>query len=72
MPMILYTFFDVYDLSGMTLAPFVTSSSSGFSGTRTTMAQLEPEAQMTEGLSIRASDLDSTGAAVADWLVQIQ
>ena len=33
MPMILYTFFDTYDLSGKTVALFCTSGGSGLSNT---------------------------------------
>lgn len=71
MPMILYTFFDTYDLSGKTIAPFVTSSSSGFSGTRSAMQELEPGAQLTDGLDIKERDLDSATQSVTAWLEQI-
>lgn len=50
MPMILYTFLDEYDLSGKTIAPFNTSGGSGFSGSLDTIAEMEPEAEITEGL----------------------
>ena len=38
MPMILYTFFDSYDLSSKTIAPFCTSGGSGLSGTVNTVS----------------------------------
>ncbi|MBD5560679.1 MAG: flavodoxin [Clostridia bacterium] len=72
MPMILYTFLEGTDLSGKTIAPFVTSSSSGFSGTRSTMESLEPDAQFTDGLDLKERELDTTDQAVSDWLAQIQ
>ena len=43
MPRILYTFFDTYDLSGKTIAPFCTSGGSGLSGTPGTIAKLDEE-----------------------------
>ena len=49
MPMILYTFLDEYDFSGKTIAPFVTSGGSGFSGTIGTIERMEPNAAVTEG-----------------------
>ena len=48
--MILYTFLDAYDLSGKTIAPFNTSGGSGFSGSLDTIEEMEPEAELTEGL----------------------
>ena len=52
--MIMYTFLDEYDLSGKTIAPFNTSGGSGFSGSLDTIAEMEPEAEITEGLSLEA------------------
>src|SRR5699024_1923418 len=49
MPRILYTFFDNYDLSGKTIAPFATSGGSGISGAVESIRELEPEATVTEG-----------------------
>lgn len=68
MPMIVYSFFDEYDLSGKTLAPFCTSGGSGFSGTINTMETLEPDATITEGLHIRDSAAENPGEAVTEWL----
>ena len=47
MPMILYTFFDTYDLSGKTVALFCTSGGSGLSGTVNEVKSLEPNATVT-------------------------
>jgi flavodoxin len=68
MPMILYSFLDEYDLAGKTIAPFVTSSSSGLSGTVSSIQNAEQDATVTEGLSIRENDLDDTENAVSEWL----
>ena len=68
MPMILYTFLDEYDFSGKTIAPFVTSGGSGFSGSIGTIESMEPEATVTEGLSLGSSQAAEPAAAVTEWL----
>ena len=70
MPMILYTFFDTYDLSGKTVAPFCTSGGSGFSNTIRAMESLEPDARMLEGLHIGSSGAAAPADRVAGWLGQ--
>ena len=71
MPMILYTFLDEYDFSGKTIAPFVTSGGSGFSGSIGTIESMEPEATVTEGLSLGSSQAAEPAAAVTEWLAAI-
>ncbi len=68
MPMILYTFFDSYDLSGKTIAPFCTSGGSGLSNTVNSIKELEPEADVLEGLHIGSSSASDPENAVSDWL----
>lgn len=68
MPMILYTFFDSYDLSGKTIAPFCTSGGSGLSGTVDSIKELEPDAEVLEGLHIGSSSASDPEAAVSAWL----
>lgn len=68
MPMILYTFFDTYDLSGKTIAPFCTSGGSGLSNTVNSIKELEPDADVLEGLHIGSSSASDPGNAVSDWL----
>ena len=71
MPMIMYTFLDTYDLSGKTLAPFVSSGGSGFSNTISSMKEAEPNATITEGLSLSSSASKNPSGAVTDWLAEI-
>lgn len=71
MPMIIYTFFDEYDLSGKTIAPFNTSGGSGFSDSLDTIAEMEPDAQITEGLSLGSSEAEDCADAVSGWLSSI-
>ena len=72
MPMVLYTFLDTYDLSGKTIAPFVTSGGSGFSNTISTIKSMEPDADIEDGLAIRDSASDDSEDAVADWLEKLK
>lgn len=68
MPMPIYTFLDNYDLSGKTIAPFVTSGGSGLSGTSSTIQSEESKATVTEGLSIRDDDARNSKSDVTAWL----
>ncbi|MCD2492905.1 NAD(P)H-dependent oxidoreductase [Lacrimispora sp. NSJ-141] len=72
MPMILYSFLDEYDLSGKTIAPFVSSGGSGFSGTLKAIADAEPGAAITDGLSLSSEASKNPGSAVTDWLADIR
>lgn len=71
MPMILYTFFDTYDLSGKTVALFCTSGGSGLSNTVNEVNTLEPDATVTQGLHISGSRASDPDDAVRDWLREI-
>lgn len=71
MPMIIYSFLDQYDLSGKTIAPFVTSGGSGLSGTPRTIQNAEPNATVTEGLSVRDSNSENSQSDVNEWLSEI-
>ena len=71
MPMILYSFFDSYDLSGKTVALFCTSGGSGLSGSVNEVKALEPESIVTTGLHIGSGAADNPDDAVARWLEEI-
>ncbi len=68
MPMILYTLFDSYDFSGKTIAPFCTSGGSGLSDTVNSIKELEPEADVLDGLHIGDSASSEPDSAVGEWL----
>lgn len=72
MPMILYTFFDSYDFSGKTIAPFCTSGGSGLSGTVNSIKELEPEAEVLDGLHIGDSASSDPDGAVEEWLESLR
>ncbi len=68
-PMIIYTFFDKYDLSGKTIIPFNTHMGSGDGGTYETIRELEPGATVLEGLPVEMRDAENSSARVVErWL----
>lgn len=71
MPMSIYTFLDDYDLSGKTIAPFITHGGSGLSGTPNKIKNEEPNATVTEGLAVSGSNASNSRSAVNDWLAKI-
>lgn len=68
MPMPIYTFLDEYDLSGKTIAPFITHGGSGLSGTDENIQEEEPDATVTEGLAIYGDNAENSQSEVEDWL----
>lgn len=68
MPMPIYTFLDTYDLSGKTIAPFITHGGSGLSKTPENIRKEEPGATVTEGLAIYGSRASSSQSEVTAWL----
>lgn len=70
-PMPIYTFLDNYDLSGKTIAPFITHGGSGLSGTPKNIQEEEPDATVTEGLSIYGDEVENSQSDVRDWLNSI-
>lgn len=72
MPRILYSLFETYDFSGKTIVPFVTAGGSGFSGTISTIQELEPDAEViTEGYSIMRNRMEEAESGVAEWLSRL-
>lgn len=71
MPMIIYSFLDEYDLSRKTIAPFCTSGGSGLSGTPRTIQNEEPNATVTEGLSVMDSRSANSQSEVQSWLSEL-
>lgn len=66
----IYTFLDTYDLSGKTIAPFITHGGSGLSQTPENIQREEPNATVTDGLAVSGSRADSSQESVfrvAKW-----
>lgn len=72
MPMILYTFFDSYNLSDKTIAPFCTSGGSGLSNTINEIEKLEPDSIVTKGLHIDSESSSNPDEEVIEWLNDIE
>lgn len=68
MPMAVYSFFDEYDLSGKTIVPFNTHWGYGAADTYQTIAQLEPNADVKDGLSVYNYDMESSENTITDWI----
>lgn len=68
MPMAVYSFFDEYDLSGKTIIPFNTHWGYGAADTYQTIAQLEPNADVKDGLSLYNYDMESSESTITDWI----
>lgn len=66
LPMAVYSFLDEYDLSGKQIIAYCTHEGSRFSGTIDTIRELEPEATVTEGLSIMGSDAANSEKEIRD------
>lgn len=73
LPMIMQTFFETYDLSGKTIIPFNTHEGSGNGGTFRTIQQLEPNAQVLDGLAVRGEDIGTSTAKtnIENWLREL-
>ena len=72
MPAVMYTFFDQYGFSGKTIIPFTTHGGSRLSGTVETIAELEPEAQVSDqALTISRNDVEGAASEVADWVASL-
>lgn len=65
MPRVMYTFFDLYDMSGKTLVPFCTSGSSGIRRAEGEIARLEPDALVLSGARI---PMDNVDRQLDEWL----
>lgn len=68
MPMILYTFFEQHDFSDKTIIPFNTHDGSGFSRTISAIQELEPNAEVVEGLSISRNDIQYAENEIVEWV----
>ena len=69
MPQALYTFLEEYDFSGKTIIPFCPHGGSGFSRTISTIAELQPGANVVEqGLSISRNSVTDAQSDVENWV----
>lgn len=68
MPMAVYTFLEAFDWSGKNIHPFCTHEGSGMSGTERKIQNICKNANVTSGLSIYGSSVDSARAVIEKWV----
>lgn len=69
LPMPVYTFLESVDLSGKTIIPFCPHGGSGFSRTVRTIAELQPEAVVSEdGLTISRGEVAGAKDEITAWV----
>lgn len=72
MPQVLYSFFDEYDFTGKTIIPFNVHNGSRFSGTISTIQELEPGATVVEdGFTVSERSVADAAEDVSAWLDQL-
>lgn len=71
--MALYTFLEETNLSGTTIIPFCPYGGSRFSRTVETIAQLQPEAKVSQnGLTISRNDVADCHDQVIEWISSLE
>lgn len=73
-PQVILTFFDNYDLTGKTIAPFVTHGGSGMSGTEDDMREYLSDKDVTvlDGLAVSRNDIEEDQSqTVINWLEEL-
>lgn len=72
LPMPVYSFLDSHDLTGKTVKVFVTHEGSSFSNTVGTIAELEPGAEVLEGLAVRGASVSDEEDNIKNWVTESQ
>ena len=67
-PMVMETFFDRYDFAGKIIIPFNTHLGSRDGGTYSDIAELEPDANVLEGLAVNGEKVKDAEKTVSEWL----
>ena len=67
-PMVMFTFFDTYDLNGKTIYPFTTHEGSGLGNVVSDIRRAYPKANVQKGFSIYGHEVRSNKAKVENWL----
>ena len=69
LPMPVFSFLDSHDLSGKTVNVFVTHEGSRFSGTVETIRELEPGAEVLEGLAVQGASVTDEEQNIRQWVI---
>ena len=70
MPQPIYSFFDKCDFSGKTLIPITTHEGSGLADSKEKFKELEPQATVKNGYSVRGSKVGSAKDDLESWLTE--
>ena len=68
MPMAVYTFLEAYDFNGKKIHPFCTHEGSGFSSSEQDIRKAAKGAEVTKGLAIVGSFVDSANRQIESWV----
>ena len=68
MPQPIYSFLDEYDFSGKTLIPVTTHEGSGLADSVSKFKELEPDATVLDGYSVRGGSVGGSQTDIEDWL----
>ncbi len=68
MPMAVYTFLESFDFQGKKIHPFCTHEGSGLSSTVNDIQKIVNDAEVTDGLSIKGTDVDQSKRIVEGWI----
>ncbi|MBR1824336.1 MAG: flavodoxin [Ruminococcus sp.] len=71
MPQPIYSFLDEYDLSGKTVIPVTTHEGSGLADSISKISELEPNAEVKEGYSVRGGDVGGSQNDIESWLKEL-
>lgn len=72
LPQPVFTFLEEYDFTGKTIWPLCTHEGSGLGRSEGDIADLAPDAELSEGLAIRGSNAGSAQADVEAWLSDLK
>lgn len=68
MPRPVFTFLKNHDFSGKTISPICTHEGSGMGSSEGDIKSICPTANVTKGLAIRGSNVDSCDSLLKDWI----
>jgi len=68
MPMAVYAFLEAFDWSGKKIHPFCTHEGSGLAGTENDIRKAAKGANVTKGLAIHGSSVDSAKSIIEKWI----
>ena len=68
MPMVVYTFLEAFDFTGKKIHPFCTHEGSGLAGTERDIKKAAKGTEVTKGLAINGSSVDSAKQKISKWV----